>query len=242
MPEPVKLRPTEDRQVIATAVSIVVGVTDDRQMTFQTGFQGDETPEEINRRFDGMMALADRQQAKYKLIKARKDLVKLQETYDRFLEDKADVEARHIKGQAERDVQVKHLRDIREDELKKFVADMDVEVLKLNELRKERFNAGLEQARSRGRMGSYVPAGADAAALKNIDSAISKVKEARDTEIERWNKGYDANIEAIEKEINRVNEDRAQHAGNLDIQISRFEKEIAAAKEEIDEFQAVVEG
>ena len=45
----------------AAVFSLVVGLSDNMQITFQSGYEADETDEQVNARIDRMVALATRQ-------------------------------------------------------------------------------------------------------------------------------------------------------------------------------------
>lgn len=104
------LREAPVQKVVATAVSIVVGLADDRQITFQTGYEGDEDPRAVNARLDQTMAYANRLKAVYSLPGLEDELAQHETTLERFLEDQAAIVERYDNEQAARQAQLSALR------------------------------------------------------------------------------------------------------------------------------------
>lgn len=247
MPETAKklhlLPPTDEtpvQKVIATGLSLVVGLSDNQQLTFQSGYEGDEDDSSIHARLDRMLSFAERLRAKAQIpdigraiAKHRKDMATFQELIDR-----AEQEQPH--QIAARQVEIDEMKRLRPEEKAKFVSDMDADILKLDELRKDAFNQGLEEYRRSGRQGSYTPKGAQEAKLKNIDSAIGKAREARDLEIERWDQRYDEGIAKAEAELHRANEDRLQTIAGHRITIGRHEEAISELNDQLAECQKLL--
>lgn len=100
-----KLREEVVEKVVASAVSIVVGLADDRQITFQTGYEGDETDAAINARLDRTMRFADRLKAIASLPTLELELERHETTIERFQADQTAIETRHEVAQAKRSVE-----------------------------------------------------------------------------------------------------------------------------------------
>ena len=97
-----KLHEEPVEKVVATAVSIVVGLADDRQITFQTGYEGDETDDAVNGRLDRTMRFANRLKAVYSLPALEDELEQHETVLARFLEDQAAIVERYEVEQAGR--------------------------------------------------------------------------------------------------------------------------------------------
>lgn len=104
------LRPEIVEKVVATGVSIGVGLADDRQITFQTGYEGDETDAAVNGRLDRTMRFANRLKAIYSLPALEEDLLKEEMALERFLQDRADIIERYENTQAQRTAELSALR------------------------------------------------------------------------------------------------------------------------------------
>ena len=244
MPDPVLLRPDEEpvSKVIATGVNLVVGLTNDRQISFQSGYEGDEDDSSIRERFARMMKLADYLKAVAEIPAHRQELVKLRKTLADFQEDFARLESEHPHQLAIRQVEIDEMKRLRGGERDKFVADMNADILHLQNMRQKSYELGVENFRKAGRQGSYVPRGADEANLKRIDAAIEQAGKARDLEIERWDEAYDGKIAAAEAELHRQEEERKQASANKQITIARYGEEIAAREQQLADCQAIVDG
>lgn len=137
-------------KVIATGVSVVVGLANDRQMTFQSGFEGDELDGVVNERLDRLMRIADRLKARYEIPTLEDELELHERQYAQFLQDFTDVERRHEVEQAQRQVQ---LDVIRRDATAKWEAG--------------------------NHRGNFQPQGATKVSLDNIQSAFDKAENER---------------------------------------------------------------
>lgn len=227
MAEVAKLRP-EGSRAVAVATGIVVGITNDRQITFQLGHEGTETPDVVYRRYLGVMQIADRLKAHYEIPEIEEELFKHRETLANFLEDRDRLVANH-------EVQVEEWTRLRPEARAKKLADMDADILKLQDMRAERYNHGVERYRAAGRQGSYVPRGADESDLKKIDTGIRQASEARDVEMERFDRDYDAMIAKAEAE-------KDQAVSNLQISIKRYQDAIAERETRLAKRKELAEG
>jgi hypothetical protein len=244
MPEPQPLFPDEAPvvKVIATGVSLVVGLANDRQITFQTGFEGDEPDDVVNARLDRIMRLADRQKARYQIEEVEEELVKHQETLANFLEDLERREIQHTHDQAAKRVEIEHMAELREQAKADFQAQIDGTILKIQQAREEQCASGLEAYRASGRQGSYVPSGATKRNLELIDKQIDQAKEHRDQALKDFDKDYDDKVATAEAEYAKAEAERDQWVANLNVSIRRYEEAIEARQAKLAKCRALAEG
>ena len=159
-----KLHPEPTEKVVATAVSLVVGVADDRQITFQSGYEGDEPDEVVFERIQRNLRFADRLKAIYETPKLEDDIAEHDKNYAQLLEDWADADERFARDQAERQVQID---TITRDSV-----------------------AAWNRSQKRG---EWRATGAHASSLENIHRSIHKAEEERKQQLdlnmktrERW--------------------------------------------------------
>lgn len=151
MPEATKvqqLRPEVVEKVVATAVSIVVGLADDRQITFQTGYEGDETDDAVNGRLDRTMRFANRLKAIYSLPNLEDELERHEKTIERFQADRDEIEKNLAVKQAMRSVELG-----------------------------ERRNKAVKAWQAGGRQGEFRPQGATARDLDLIQGEMDRAEE-----------------------------------------------------------------
>ncbi len=228
MAEVTKLRQPGEPMAVGVATGIVVGITNDRQITFQTGHEGNESPDVVFNRYLGVMKIADRLKAHYEVPEIEEELFKHRETLANFIEDRD----RRI---AEHEVQVDEWTKSRAKAKADFVASMDARILEMQDKRQEHYNLGADEHRNRGRQGTYKPVGATKATLDRIDLGIKQVKDARDADIKRWDADYDEMIvkAAAEKD---------QALANISISIKRYEDAIAERETRLAKRKEVAEG
>lgn len=100
------IRPEVVEKVVATGVSIVVGLADDRQITFQTGYEGDETDAAVNSRLDRTMRFANRLKAVYSLPSLEDELEQHETILARLLEDQTAIVDRYENTMAQKQVEL----------------------------------------------------------------------------------------------------------------------------------------
>ena len=227
---------------VATATAIVVGLTNNRQITFQTGHEGNEDPEVVFQRYMGVMKIADRLQAVYEIPEIEDELFKHRETLANFLEDKKRLEAAFEIAQAERQVTVDEMRRARPEMKDAKLAEMNAAILDMQNRRQEFYDQGHESARARGRTGTYRPEGALKATLDRIDLAIKHAGEARDTEMAGFEAAYDATVAAAEAEMKKAEAERDQALANLGISIDRYNGAISEREERLAKRKLIAEG
>lgn len=180
------------KEVVATAFSLVFGIADDRQITFQSGFADDEDDNVVNARLDRVMRFAERLQALKKLPQLRDERRTMLDEIAQYESDCASfMNNAHPKAQA----------------------SIDVEIEELQELRKETFDKSYAAFRAAGRQGSYIPKGVDQQRIEAADRAIEAAKAKKvtnDAERDRVEKDYADNIERRRVRIQILDEKIAE--------------------------------
>lgn len=243
MPEAkLKIVATEEpvSKVIATGLTLVVGISNDRQIQFQSGYEGDEDDSSIKARLARMNGFADYLKATARIPDIGKELRDLrkkratyQELYDRL-------EKEHPHQIAAREVEIEEMERLRPEERAKKLASMDVEVLKLQDLKAERTNAAIEAHRRSGRQGSWVARGADKAGLDVVEKAIERLQEARDADMVKWDAEYDSLIAKARADLHAKDEERKQAMEGHRITLGRHDEEIAALEAELEECRELI--
>lgn len=243
MPDNVhKLKDEPVAKVIASGVNIVIGLTDDRQISFQTGFEGDESDASINARFDRMMRFADRLKARYGMKKLTDEIKVRERALANFVADKARIEHDHEIAQADRQVQVDELCNMKVREIAATKAFVNEKILDVQKKRAAEYDKAQDEHQKRGKMAPFKPIGATKVNLERCDQALAELGKERDAEVERLADEFDERVEKAVAEIVRVEADRAQHATNLEDTMTRHVEELAAAKAELDDLKALAEG
>ena len=241
-PQRLHREPEVVEKVIATGVSIVVGLTNDRQITFQTGFEGDETDEAVNRRFDRIMRLADRQKAKYSLKEAVKELALRETALANFIFDKAAIEERHTREQAIRRETIEEMKRLRSAAREKCQSEIDGTILKIQDKKAGIVAEAQETYRRSGKLGAFKLVGVHERNAAACDQALETAKEHRTLALEQFDADYDAKIADVEAEITRVQADRDQHATNLEETLKRHHEGVEATRADLTELQELAEG
>ncbi len=179
-------------EVVGTAVGLTIRITDDCQMTFQSGFAEDETDAVVNARLDRLQAFAARQHALANIPlkqNAKRDLLK------QIMQYEAD--RTHV-----------------ETDLVDANTSLDQQVLLLREKADETLRAGENEYRKSGRVGPYKPRGPVAANLERIEQQIQSTIEGRGkNEAER-----DKALQDIEAAI----EHRRKHLAIVEAELADF--------------------
>lgn len=230
-------------KVIATGFSIVVGIANDAQITFQSGYEGDEDDSSINARVDRMMRIAQRQKAIHEVADLEKEIEENRKGLTRFVDLAETAEANFAYAQAERQVQIDTIEAARPKERAKVEAEIDATILKIQERRNEEMNAGLaEHARDPRRTSAYKPKGFRLANITRCDEALEKAKEHKSLALEQFEADYDEKIAAVRKEMDRAVAERDQHNVNLQTSIRRHNEEIATCEAKLALRKPVAEG
>lgn len=138
------------------AFSVVLNVGGDRQVSFNGHFDRDDDQESQNRIVDRVMAVGDRQKAKYDLEKA---------------ENEFEEAARHLRN-------FLNAVPMAEKEVEYRVAVLKVELAEMIKVRNERYNEYAAKHVADRRKGPFEPRGAQIGALANMDNEIEKKRHA----------------------------------------------------------------
>lgn len=229
-------------KVVASGVTITVGLSDDRQMTFQSGFEGDETDASINARFDRMMRFADRLKAKYEIVQIRKDVIKATDTLSQLQEDWARVKGEHQKVIAQRQVELQERHDQRETMRKAARAEIDASILELQEKKRTDFQEGADEHVRSGRQGAYKPQGARLRNQTLYETAIEKAKAQGDFAMADWDATFDQGLEVAAAEITKAEGEADQYDTAMTISVKRHTEFLETAQARLVECQAMLDG
>ena len=242
MPDGSSAIPEIVTKVVATAFNLTVGLSDGRQITFQSGFEGDEPEADVNARLDRLIRLADRQKARYDLPEAEEELAKQRETLNNLLEDIPHVEKRHELEQAGRREQIAELQRLCGEDVSKARADVDTRILDLQSHKKAAFDAGQDEHQKRGRVGAYVPRGADKANADRLDAGIKELGEARDKMVAEVEAEYAKQIAAVDREIVKQDNERAHAREMQEKNLERWQRAVSETEARIGRLKASLEG
>lgn len=234
--------PEEILKVIATGVTFTVGLSDDRQMTFQSGFEGDETDEAVNARFDRLMNLADRQQARYQVKGAEKKLAQHRLTVAQFEIDHVEMQQRHAHQQAQRQVELQERINERDNERKKFQAEIDGTILDMQERKQYLWNQGAEAHAAGGRLSAYKPSGVAQTNIAKIDKAIADARGNRDAALADFDRVYAEGIDASRAEIEKSDATFADVLKSREITRSKWDDIAADLEADIERCRDLIGG
>ncbi len=211
-----------DAKNIATGVSLVVGLANDRQITFQSGFEGDESDTVVNARLDRLLRVADRLKARYELADLETKLSQHKSTVAQYEIDQAETEARFQHQQALRRVELDERIAQRSNERKKFEDEINTAVLNMQEARQGQFNAGAAEHTRAGRLSAYVPKGAVASNIAKIDKAIKDAGDNREKALADFDMAYDQSLAVAQGEIDKAEEERKQTMDRMAITVEKW--------------------
>ncbi len=231
-----------DAKNIATGVSLVVSLASDRQITFQTGFEGDEPDPVVNARLDRLCRFADRLKAKAEIPEIEADLRKQRETLAQFREDRARVGAEHEHQQALRQVELDERVKHREQARKEFQAGIDASILSMQQAKQKIWNAGAEEYARSGRLTAYMPRGAAASNLEKVDKAIAEASVHREKALADFDNDYQIGLDTAQGEIDKANAEREAAERSLNISIERYETAIASQEAHLAKCQELAGG
>ena len=237
-----KLRQDYEERNVATQVSLVVGVTDNAQMTFVTGFEGDDPDHVVNARLDRLMTFAERLKAKASIPQLEDDLLKQSETLAQFQEDLARVDLEHGRAQALRRLEIDERIKAFDDALKAFTDEIDGRIAELDTAKARVFEAGLAEHTAAGRHGAYAPRGAVASQLDRFSDALKQATENRQHAIQDFAQAYATETQVKEGEIVQADAEREQAIQGLNISIKRYTAAIEATTEKLAKARALAGG
>lgn len=229
-------------KVVATAFSLVVGLTPDKQLTFQSGFEGDEPDEVINLRMDKMLRLADRIRSRYEIPEAEEELAKQQETVSNLRFDLDRLDKQHEHDQAARQVELAELDTLCAADIKETEEAVNLEILNIQKTRESVHASGLAAHQKSGRMGSYVPAGAAKSDLAKCDQALETMKTLRETRVAEVVNQYDQRRITLQGEIDKAENERELHRSNQGVSLERWGKAIVDQEAKLARLKAAAGG
>jgi hypothetical protein len=226
----------------AVGFSVTTNLDGNRQIVMQGFFAAATPADEANAVLDRVLALADRQRARYELPEVEEELRKHKDALAQFEEDRARVELDFTRDQARREVEIAEMEKVRDEERAKHLADFNANILKVQGHREEQYKLGLDAHVRGGRGGSYVPRGHDKANLDRVDSQIKALGEARDAAMAKWDEGYETVLAAAREEKAKKAAERDQALQGLDISVDRYNKAIALREERVAVLKKQIEG
>ena len=179
-------------EVVGTAVGLTIRITDDCNMTFQSGFAEDESDAVVNARLDRLQSFAARQHAIANIPlkqNARNDLLK------QIMQYEADLT--HV-----------------ETDLVDANASLDQQVMVLHEKIAETERAGEEQYRTSGRVGAYKPRGPVAANIERFQAQIKSTLEGKEKNAAERDKAV--------QDITAAVEHRRKHLAIVETELAEF--------------------
>lgn len=214
-------------KVVATGFSVVFGVADDCQITFQSGFEGDEDDSVVNARIDRLMRFGERQQALRRIPKLEKDLADQKGKLAQFQADRAEIELQADTKIAQLEIELRQREEQREPEKKAFEADINGKILAMQERKAEAFNAGHAEHVKAGRTGDYTPRGDRKVQIDRIDRAIKEATDLRGKAIADFEITYQSGIDTAKLEIEKARNEKEQALRASQISIDRFTEAVA---------------
>ena len=220
MRESAKVQPLHETpvtKVVATGFNLVINLAGERQITFQSGYEGDEADEAVHARIDRMMAIGDRYKARYSIPEIESDLATQEQTFANLQVDKARLDIEYEAAQAARDDELRKCRDLAGEH-----------ILDLQARKREIENNGVAAWNASGRRGDYAPKGASLTNIERFDKGIEDAQTARD----KAAAGILADIEKAQAEKTRADE-------NMAISMDRWTKAIEDTKAKLAHMKAL---
>lgn len=216
-----------DRDV-ATAFSIVVGLSDNMQITFQSGFGTDETDAAINDRIDRLVRVAERQRAIAQIDKLEKDLVQQTEMLAQFREDYDRIDLQTQQTIAQREVELDTRREQKAAEKEAFTGEIDDKIAQMKARREQVYQNGLDEFSRSGRGGAYHPRGAVKDAIDKTDRAIAEALAHRDGALADFDADYETRLHTAELELDKARSEREEALRSAQISIDRYVAAVAS--------------
>lgn len=206
------LHETPVEKVVATGFNLVINLAGERQITFQSGYEGDETDEAVYARIDRMMKIGDRYKARYSIPEIEADLAKQEETIANLLVDKARL-----------DVEFEAAQTARHDEIRKCQETANAHILDLSQAKSAAEKQGQDAHAASGRRGNYEPRGVLKVEIDRYDTAMNAAAEARDKA-----------IAGIRLDIDKADAEKARSEENQSISLERWNKAIEDTRARLD--------
>lgn len=211
MRESAKVQPLHEQpveKVVATGFNLVINLAGERQITFQSGYEGDETDEAVYARIDRMMTIGDRYKARYSIPDIEADLAKQEETVANLLVDKARL-----------DVEFEAAQAARFEEIEKCRQAANGHILDISQSKSAAEKQGRDAHVASGRRGDYEPRGVLKVEIERYDIAMHAAAEARDKA-----------IAGIQLDIDKAAAERERAEENQAISLERWSKAIQETK------------
>lgn len=163
------------KEVVGTSFALVVGLSDNQQITFQSGFAEDEDDAAVHARIDRLTRIARRSQLLAEVPKLKEERAQL---IDQQAQTRAD-EAR-------------------------LDADYAAEVGRLEALKKDTFDVGYNEHVRAGRSGPYAPRGAAAQAISGAQRDLEKMDAERKVVLQQregFHKRIDLRVAQIDEKL-----------------------------------------
>lgn len=215
----------------ATMFQIVIGLSDNRQISFNSGFESDEDDAAVNARMDRIMRIADRQRAKYEIPELLKDIAKRQEVIDNLTEDRKRVDEQYEKDMASMGASMAELERRCTADVEASNAEANARILEVRGRAEKIRDEAQDDWQKRGNLGAYKPQGTAKAALLNHEEAEKEIGRMRDEEAKRIEKDIDAAIVQLASDISKAHETRKQWVDNNDYTFKRHQEGLAAVEE-----------
>lgn len=226
----------------ATGFSLTVGVSGDRQITYQSGFESDETDAAVNARLDRMMRLADRQKAIYSIPELEDDLAKQRETVTNLMIDRERLDKDHEIQQASRREQIEELKRLMAADVIASKATYNENILAIQERKNESYKAGQAAHQKSGKLAGYKPVGHVKIEIDRCDAALESAGKLRDAETQKILGQYQNEIAKVEAAIVRADNECQNSQENQSISHERWTKAIDETEARLNRARAQLEG
>jgi hypothetical protein len=166
------------KEVVGTSFAFVVGLSDNQQITFQSGFASDESDAVIHARIDRLARIARRSQL-------LAETPKLREERSDLLSQKAQRRDDHAQAQAA------YERAVQEIEARKQAT----------------FDVGYTEHVRGGKQAPYEPRGAAKATIANCQAELDKMAAERDVALKAhttFNERIDLRVAAIDEKLSEA--------------------------------------
>lgn len=226
----------------ALGFSITANLGDNRQIVVQSFVPLDADARDIDHLLDKVMGRLDRQKARYELDALAEEIETQSQTLRQYEGDKARIDHEHEIAQAQRRIELQEREATRASERKAVEAQIDSDILTLNQTRQSVWADGEAEARRSGKLGAYKPVGIRAQNLAKIDAGIDQALKMKTQALEQFEADYDARIAALQAEIEKADQERRAADLSMVTAIDRYTKAIAANEAKLAKTMKLLEG
>lgn len=209
-------------KVIATGISLVVGLSDNMQITFQSGFEGDETDDVVNARVDRLVRIAERQKAVAAIDRLETDLVGQKEKLAQYRLDYDTIDLSTNQIIAQREIEFDERIALRDSERKVFADEIDEKIAAIQERRDAEYKAGLDEFTLGGRGGAYHPRGARKQALERMEHALIDAAGNREAALADFDRVYEERLDTAKAELDKARQERGESLRAVQMSIDRY--------------------